>query len=74
MMDAARRAVTELSGQVDMTEYKFTRPENVARVMKMGVKNLPSLYINGELQFSSLIPSNRELIDAIQTALDGNKA
>jgi uroporphyrinogen decarboxylase len=36
--------------------------------MKMGVKNLPALYINGELKFSSIIPSNRELHEAIQQA------
>lgn len=68
MLNAAKRAVSELNGQADLVEYKFTRPENVARVMKMGVKNLPSLYINGELKFSSIIPSNRELLEAIQKA------
>jgi uroporphyrinogen decarboxylase len=67
MMSAATRAVTEL-GQTDLVEYKFTKAENVARVMKMGVKNLPALYINGELKFSSIIPSNRELHEAIQQA------
>lgn len=66
MLNAAQRAVSELAGQVDMVEYKFTRPENVARVVKMGIKNLPSLYINGELKFSSIIPSNRELVEAIR--------
>ncbi|MCJ7518459.1 MAG: thioredoxin family protein [Anaerolineaceae bacterium] len=65
-MNAARRACDELAGQVDMVEYKITRPENVARLVKMGIKNLPSILINGELKFSSLIPSNRELIDEIK--------
>jgi uroporphyrinogen decarboxylase len=37
--------------------------------MKMGIKNLPSLYINGELQYSSVIPSNRELLEAIRKTL-----
>ncbi len=69
MMGAAVRAVEQLSGQVELQEYKFTRPENIARVMKMGVKNLPSLYINGELKYSSLIPSNRELIEEIQKVI-----
>ncbi|MGC9467440.1 MAG: uroporphyrinogen decarboxylase family protein [Anaerolineae bacterium] len=66
MRDAARRATEELSGQVRMVEYKFTERENVARVKKMGVKNLPSIYINGELKYSSLIPSNRELVEEIR--------
>jgi uroporphyrinogen decarboxylase len=70
MRDAALRATHELGGQVEMVEYKFTERENVARVMKMGVKNLPSIYINGELKYSSLIPSNRELVDEIKKHLE----
>ena len=35
---------------------------------KLGIKNLPCIMINGELKFSSLIPSQRELIAAIQDA------
>jgi uroporphyrinogen decarboxylase len=69
MMSAAHRAVSELNGQVDLVEYKFTRPENIARVVKMGIKNLPSLYLNGELKYSSLIPSNRELVDEIRKVI-----
>jgi uroporphyrinogen decarboxylase len=66
MMGAARRAFDEMAGEVDLVEYKFTKAENVARVMKMGVKNLPSLYINGKLKYSSLIPGNRELQEEIR--------
>ena len=62
---AAERAVQELGDKVEMTEYKITTPDNIARMKKLGVKNLPSILINGQLRFSSLIPSNRELIEAI---------
>ena len=66
MLGAAQRAVNELNGQAQLVEYKFTRPENIARVVKMGITNLPSLYINGKLVYSSVIPSNRELLEAIE--------
>lgn len=66
MLSAAQRAVEELDGLVDMIEYKATKSENIARMMKMGIKNLPSILINGELFFSSLIPSQREFIAAIE--------
>ena len=66
MCQAAIDAVEELGREVDVIEYKFTKAENVARVMKMGVKNLPSLYINGELKFSSIIPEQNELIAEIK--------
>jgi uroporphyrinogen decarboxylase len=69
MLGAAQRAADELAGQVDMVEYKITQPENVARMKRMGISNLPSILINGELKFSSIIPSNRELIEALQEHL-----
>jgi len=69
MLNAAQRAVNEFGGRVDMFEYKMTSPENVARLNAMGIKNLPSIVINGELKFSSLIPSNRELVAEIEKHL-----
>lgn len=66
MLRAAERAYEELAGEVDMVEYKATSAENVARMMKMGIKNLPCICINGDLKFSSLIPGNRKLIEAIK--------
>ena len=68
MLQAAERAVTELAGAADMVEYKMTSADNVARMTKMNIQNLPSICINGELKFSSLIPSNRELLEAIRSA------
>ena len=62
---AAERAVEELGEAAGMVEYKITTPENIARMKRMGIKNLPSILINGELRFSSIIPSNSELITAI---------
>lgn len=69
MLGAAQRAVGELAARgtpVDLVEYKFTRAENVARVVQLGIQKLPSLYINGQLKHSSIIPSNRELVDEIE--------
>jgi uroporphyrinogen decarboxylase len=63
---AAERAAEEMSDQVEMVEYKITTPENIARMKKMHVQNLPSILIDGKLKFSSLIPSNRELLKAIK--------
>ena len=69
MLNAAVRAFEEMKGRVDMVEYKITEPENIARMRKIGVKNLPSILINGEVKFSSIIPSNRELVEEIERHL-----
>jgi len=66
MLAAATRATNELNGKVDLVEYKITKPENIARLKKMKIQNLPAILINGELKFSSLIPNQQELINAIQ--------
>lgn len=66
MLAAAERATETLNGAVDMVEYKITKAENIARLMKMEVKNLPAILINGELKFSSLIPPQQELIETLQ--------
>jgi uroporphyrinogen decarboxylase len=69
MKHAVETAVNEHHGKVEMVEYKFTVCENVARVMKMGIKNLPSVFINGRLAYSSIIPSQQELIEEIGKVL-----
>lgn len=66
MLSAAQRAAQELAGQVDMVEYKITERENIARLRKMNIRNLPSILINGQLEFSSIIPSNQELRERIE--------
>lgn len=69
MMGAANEAKATFGDAIDMVEYKFTVKENIARCKKMGVPNLPSLYINGELKFRSLVPSKDELEEAIRSAM-----
>ncbi len=69
MMGAADVAKQNYGSKIDLVEYKFTEKENIARCMKMGVKNLPSIYINGKLSFSSIIPSKEELENAINEVI-----
>ena len=69
MMGAANEAKKTFGDAIDMVEYKFTLKENIARCKKMGVPNLPSMYISGELKFRSLVPSKEELEGAIRAAM-----
>ena len=69
MMGAANEAKEAFGDQIDMIEYKFTKKENIARCKKMGVKNLPSIYINGKLKFSSIVPAKEELEATIKEVL-----
>ena len=74
MMNAANEAVATFGDAIDMVEYKFIYKENIARCTKMGVPNLPSMYINGQLKYRSIIPTKAELDAAIREAMDQIKA
>lgn len=65
MVKAALLAKEEFGDKVDVVEYKYTIKEDIARTKKMGVEHLPSLYINGELKWSSIIPSREELLAVV---------
>lgn len=66
-MKAAAMDVKEgYEKDIDVVEYKYNSKENIARMKKVGVKQLPSIYINGELKFSSIVPNKEELIEELE--------
>ena len=65
----AQEAKKHFGDRIDVVEYMYNTPENISRIKKMGVKQLPSLYLNGELKYSSLIPNLDDLIRQIEEAL-----
>lgn len=69
MMGAVLAAKEVYGDAIDIEEYKIIYKENIARIKKVGVTNLPCVYINGELKFSSIIPSPDELKVAIDAYL-----
>ncbi len=72
MMGAMNVAGEEFGSKIELVEYKYTEKENIARCVKMGVKNLPCVYINGNLEWSSIIPSREELFSVINKMLEKN--
>ena len=69
MMEAMNVAGEHYGERIDLVEYKFTEKVNIARCVKMGVTNLPCVYINGQLKWSSIIPSRDELFKVIDSLL-----
>jgi uroporphyrinogen decarboxylase len=70
MVGAANEIKKHFGDGVDVVEYKYTLKEDIARFIKMGVAQLPSIYINGELAYSSIIPSKAEFIEKITAAME----
>jgi len=71
MVAATDEAKAAFGDQIDYKVYKYTVREDIARTKKMGVPNLPSMYINGKLKFQSIIPSREELDAAIRAEMKG---
>jgi uroporphyrinogen decarboxylase len=69
MKAAALDAKSYFGDRIDVVEYKYTIPENIARIRKMGVEKLPSIYLNGTLKYSSIIPNKTELLKEIKKCL-----
>lgn len=69
MMASANEAKARFGDSIEVVEYKYTTKENIARCKKVGVPNLPSMYINGELKYKSIIPTKAELDNAINTVM-----
>lgn len=66
MLAVWEQARAVLGTQAGWGEYRYNRREDIARMRKLGVKNLPSLYINGSLCYDSLIPTVEELVTKIR--------
>lgn len=70
MMNTAELIKDAFGDQIDVIERKFTEKENIKRCVTLGVSNLPSLYLNGALRYSSVIPSidtlKSEVIESIE--------
>ena len=69
MLSSALVAADHYGDKIEVVEYKYTVKEDIARTKKMEVKNLPSIYINGELKWASIIPSRKELFEEIDKVL-----
>jgi len=66
MLAAVEDAYDDMKDIAEYRVYKYYIKEDIARTMKMGIKNLPSMCINGDLKWSSVIPGREELIDTVK--------
>ena len=70
MMDAVHRAVAVLGSPVVVKEHRISSREGLAAMAKLGVKNIPTICIDGTIAFVSIIPDLRTLAARIGAALE----
>ncbi len=69
MTMAAMEMKNIFGNKIEVREYKITEPENIVRIGKLGIKNLPTLVINGQPKFISIIPNRTTLKKEIENYL-----
>ncbi len=68
MMEAVEKAAEAAMVKVWINEHKIKVREGIGMMVKLGVKNLPTICINGEPTFASIIPDQTTLVKAIEKA------
>lgn len=68
MMEAVEKAAEAAAVTCYVNEHKIKVREGIGMMVKLGVKNLPTICINGEVAFSSIIPDRNTLVAAIEAA------
>jgi uroporphyrinogen decarboxylase len=66
MMEAVERAAREAFVKVYINEHKIKARAGLGMMKKLGVKNLPTICIDGEIVFASIIPDTKTLVKAIE--------
>jgi uroporphyrinogen decarboxylase len=66
MMEAVERAASDAFVKVYINEHKIKARAGLGMMKKLGVKNLPTICIDGEIVFASIIPDTKTLVKAIE--------
>jgi len=69
MMEAVRQAVKGIEGPIVYQEHKIRNRAGIAVMKKLGVENIPTIVIDGKVQFVSIIPDEETIIETLQTAM-----
>lgn len=66
MVNSVADIYDEIRDYAEYRVYKYNVREDIARTRKMGIANLPTMCLNGEQKWISIIPSKEELISEIK--------
>jgi len=70
MMEAVKAACAGLEENVEYVEHKIKDKESVVFMMKLGVSNIPTIVIDGEIRYISIVPSVKQLRENIEKAIE----
>jgi uroporphyrinogen decarboxylase len=68
MVEAVVAAVAECRVPIEWKEHKIKNVEGIATMLALGVANLPTICIDGKVEFISIIPEKTKIVEVIQAA------
>ena len=69
MVEAVKNSCSQFGSKVKWVEHKIKEKESVVFMLKMGVSNIPTTLIDGEIKYVSIIPDENALTEEIKKAL-----
>lgn len=66
MCEAVKRVLPKYEGRMTWRESLVKTRAGIKRMAQLGVKNLPAILINNEVVFDNIVPSESELVEAIE--------
>ena len=69
MVEAVKNAAEEFNGKVIFEEHRIKEKEGIQMMQTLGVQNLPTICIDGNIEFISRIPPKKKLVEAIEKYL-----
>ena len=73
MVNAVERAAAPFGDKVICREYRIKEQEGVQMMVSLGVQHIPTVVIDGEIEFSSRIPPIGDIKQRIGEYLEGKK-
>lgn len=70
MMEAVIEAAKDFGDKVRYKEHKIKDKESVVCMLELGVQNIPTICIDGEIKYVSIIPDVEQLKKSIKEAVD----
>jgi uroporphyrinogen decarboxylase len=73
MVSAVERAAEKFGDKVVINEHKITTRSGLGAMAKLGVGQIPTICIDGEVKFPSIIPDITTLIEALEEKVNSKQ-
>ncbi len=67
-MEAVLTSAQTLGNKIKVIEHKIKEKEGVACMLKLGASNVPTIIVDGEIKYVSILPDNAELTACFEAA------